>query len=187
MQANDFPRFQAVMTGMAELYQRELSAPLMDAYWLALTDWPLSEFEAAAGQLMKTEEFMPKPVAFNKLRKAGRQTAGEAWIRVLEYARHGYNVNGLQWANGGGSVGPDDPLVRRAVAAIGGYKAIAMSETDKTHFLERRFCEHFEGMQDAEEIREAVPEIAFDRRAGISGPTSVGNLLGRIGQDFETT
>lgn len=179
MQANDFPRFKSIITGMSVLYRCDLSKPLLDAYWLALTDWELPEFEAAAARLMKTEEFLPKPVAFNNLRKAGRPTGGEAWTRVLDYARHGYSANGLPWLKSN-SPEPDDPLIRRAVAAIGGYGAIAMSDTSKTSFLERRFCEHFEQMQDVEETREAVPEIAFDRRAALSGPTSVGNLLGRI-------
>lgn len=84
MQQADFTRFRAVMTGMGELYQRELSGPLLDAYWLALRDWPLAEFEAAAAHLMATATFMPRPAEFNALRKAGRQTAGEAWLAVLE-------------------------------------------------------------------------------------------------------
>jgi hypothetical protein len=182
MQANDFPQFKNVMTGMSELFQRELSNPLLDAYWLALGDWSLDEFQAAAAQLMKTEDFMPKPAAFTALRKAGRPTSGEAWAVVLEYARKGYT----HWMGGGrltlnNSVAtPDSDLINRAVAAIGGYQAIAMSPTDKTSFLERRFCEHFEQMQEAEETREALPELSFDRRTALSGPTTVGNLLGRF-------
>ncbi len=167
MQAADYPRFQAVMTGMAELYQRELSGPLLDAYWLALSSWGLSEFEAAAAELMKTCEFMPKPVAFNTLRKAGRATAGEAWAEVLECARRGLEL-------------PDDPLLRRAVHAIGGIRAVAMSDVDKTHFLEKRFCEHFESIQDAEDIREAVPQIAYSSKR-INGPTPINRLLGNDG------
>ena len=180
MQASDYPRFQAVMTGMAELYQRELSGPLLDVYWLALADWELHEFEAAARQLMKTEEFMPKPTAFNSLRKAGRMTAGEAWAYVLKFARTEFNF----WDSGRptikpSAIFPESNLINRAVAAIGGYSAIAGSNTDKTQFLEKRFCEHYESLQDADEVREAVPEIAFDRQ-GLLGPMSMSNLLGRL-------
>jgi hypothetical protein len=173
MQANDFPRFQAVMTGMAELYQRELSGPLMDAYWLALADWSLHEFEAGAGQLMKTEEFMPRPVAFNNLRKAGRVTAAETWTEVLEHARHDSpnfmngHVNGLS------------ELANRALRAIGGLHTVAMSDPTKTTFLERRFTEVYNQLSEADETREALPGFSFDRPA-LSGPVSVGSLLGRI-------
>lgn len=172
MLPDEFSRFHAVMTGMAELYQRELSPVLLDAYWISLRDWPLEAFEAAAGQLMKTAEFMPRPADFTALRKAGRATAGEAWAKVLEFARKGY----IRWDGGGrptrdNSVeSPDEQLIDRAVRAIGGYEAIAMSPTDKTHFLEKRFCEHYSDIQDAEEIREAVPQIAFDEPARITGP-----------------
>lgn len=171
MQASDFPRFQAVMTGMAELYQRELSGPLLDAYWLSLADWTLSEFESAAAQLMKTEEFMPKPVAFNKLRKAGQPSSGEAWIEVLEHARH----DSPNFMNG--HVEGLSDLANRALRAIGGLHTVAMSDISKTTFLEKRFAEVYEQMSESDEVREAVPEIAFDRRR-LSGPTSAGNLLG---------
>lgn len=173
MQASDFPRFQSVMTGMAELYQRELSAPLLDAYWLALADWNLQEFEAAAAQLMKTEEFMPRPVAFNKLRKAGRVTAAEVWIEVLEHARH----DSPNFMNG--HVRGLSDLANRALRAIGGLSTVAMSDPSKTTFLERRFSEVYDQMDESDEVREALTGFSFDRPL-VSGPTRVGRLLGGI-------
>jgi hypothetical protein len=172
MQQSDFKRFNALMNGMAKLYERELDKAVLDAYWLALGDWTLEAFEAAAAQLMRTSKFMPRPADFHELRKAGRLTAGEAWARVLEYVRKAYS----RWDGGGiskfgNTPEPDSVLIDRAVKAIGGYEAIAMSRTDQTPFLEKRFCEHYESIQDATEIREAVPQIAFDERPKIaSGP-----------------
>ena len=166
--------FLETIVGFAELKGKQLSAPAMELYWRSMQDWSLSDFRAAAEQLVRTSEFMPTPKDFEDLRKAGRPTAGEAWMRVLQYARHGYNAN-FPLASGG----PDDPIIRLAVAAIGGYGAIAMSDASKTSFLERRFCEHFEDIQDVEEVREAVPQIAVDRRVALSGPTAVRNLLGK--------
>jgi len=167
--------FLETIVGFAELKGKQLSAPAMELYWRSMQHWSLADFRAAAEQLVRTSEFMPTPKDFEDLRKAGRKTAGEAWIQVLEYARRGYNANSPS-APGG----PDDPIARRAVAALGGYGAIAMSDTSKTSFLERRFCEHFEQMQDVEETREAVPEIAFDGRTALSGPSGVRNLLGKF-------
>jgi hypothetical protein len=165
MQADDFTRFRALMTGMAEMYQRELSSVLLDAYWISLRDWSLENFEAAAGQLMRTSSFMPRPADFTNLVKAGRKTAGEAWLLALDFARNGYS----RWDSGPvtqtpGVKKPDDPILTQAVRAIGGYEAIAMSPTDKTVFLEKRFCEHYEAMQEANEVREAVPQIAQEQR-----------------------
>lgn len=176
MQASDFPRFQAVLTGMAELYQRELSGPLLDAYWLALTEWSLREFEAAAAQLMKTEEFMPRPVAFNNLRKAGRVTAAEVWIEVLDHARH----DSPNFMNG--HVKGLSELANRALRAIGGLHSVAMSDPTKTTFLERRFTEVYDQLSEADETREALPGFDFDRPA-LSGPMKAGNLLRRMNGD----
>lgn len=166
------------MAGMAKLYEREIDAPLLDAYWLALRDWTLEEFESAAGHLMRESKFMPRPAEFTALRKAARMTAGEAWALVLNYVRHGY----VRWQGGGvtqmGAVTkPESEIIDRAVNAIGGYEAVAMSETDKTHFLERRFCEHYESIQDAEDIRECLPQLTGPSTLAISGPRAARDLL----------
>jgi hypothetical protein len=145
MQRTDFERFRAVMTGMAKLYERELDAPLLDAYWLSLRDWDLAQFEAAAAYLMQTCEFMPRPAAFTKLREASRPSAGESWARVLEHIKGAYR-DGAGLDDGG----PID----RAVQALGGYAAIAFRNIDHLHFVERRFVERYDELCDAAAVSE---------------------------------
>lgn len=164
MQPIDSKRFRSMLAGMGRMYGQELDQLVLDAYWLALGDWSLDDFEAGARQLMQTAKFMPRPADFHELRKAGRPTAGEAWSKILECARAGYDEPQL------------DIPAKRALAAIGGIGAVMRSETDKTHFLEKRFAEHFGAMQDAHDIREAVPLIA-DAGRRISGTRSIGALL----------
>ena len=53
---------------------------------------------------------------------------------------------------------------------LGGYTAIAMCDEDKLHYLERRFVEHYEAKQDADEVREALPSLTADARPRIDGP-----------------
>jgi hypothetical protein len=165
MEASEFSRFKSVMTGMAKVYERELDGMLLDAYWLVLKSWSLSEFEQAAGHLMGTSEFMPKPAQFMAIRKAGRPTSGEAWANALQHAASS--------AYRDGQLG--DSVTDAAVRAIGGYVAIAMCDEDKTHFLERRFAEHFETIQDAGDVREAVPYIV--NRS--TGQVRVGSSAGK--------
>lgn len=184
MKPTDRKAFLEVVVGFAELKGKQLSAPALELYWRSLQHWTLDDFRAAAEQLLRTCEFMPVPKDFENLRKAGRPTAGEAWIEVLHYARHGWS----RWQGGGVSLNntmqpPSDPLIDRAVRAIGGYEAIAMSPTDKTQFLERRFAEHYEAMQDADEIREELPQIAYGGASRLSGPVSANSLLAKIGGD----
>jgi hypothetical protein len=172
----DRKAFLEVVVGFAELKGKQLSAPALQLYWRSLQHWPLDDFRAAAEQLLRTCEFMPLPKDFEDLRKAGRLTVGEAWASVLAWVRSG-NFRGLPVLNGGGDPDRPDALAERAVRAIGGYNAIAMSETDKTHFLERRFAEHYDAMQDADEVREELPQIAFTT-GRLSGPRSARDLLG---------
>ena len=83
MNTDDFPRFRSVLAGMAKLYERELDGPLLDAYWLALGDWSLGDFEQASRRLMATSRFMPRPADYHELRKqAGAMTAGEASFEI---------------------------------------------------------------------------------------------------------
>jgi hypothetical protein len=166
--------------GFAELKGKQLSAPALEIYWRSLQHWPLEDFRAAAEQLLRTCEFMPLPKDFEDLRKAGRPTVGEAWASVLAWVRSGNYNSRLPLLNGDDR-GRPDRLAERAVRAIGGYQAIAMSETDKTHFLERRFAEHYEAMQDADEVREELPEIAYTGSSRISGPRHIGD----VGRDLD--
>jgi hypothetical protein len=145
VQQADFQRFHAVMHGMAKVYEREIDQLLLDAYWLALRDWTFPEFEQAAGQLMRSSRFMPRPADFNALRQAARPTVGEAWARVLAHASGGYR-------DGSGL----DPVIDRAVKTLGGYRAIAMTQTDQLHWVEKRFAQHYGDMLEASETRAAL-------------------------------
>jgi hypothetical protein len=181
MQQADFQRFRAVMTGMAKVYEREIDGALLDAYWLALRDWSLADFEAAAAHLMRTSKFMPRPADFHELREAGRPTAAEAWLKAVEASAGAISCGRVMTVRTCG-----DPLIDRAVRAIGGYGAIAMCDEDKLHFLERRFAEHYESIQDAEEVRAALPQltgsdaVSHSSTFRVTGPRSAKDILGRI-------
>jgi hypothetical protein len=141
----DRREFVEVVLGFAELKGKQLSKPAVDLYWQAMQHWSIGEFKAAAQHLLGTCAFFPTPKEFEDLRRAGRPTAGEAWAKVVAAARRGG--------------GTDDPLLERAVAAMGGWLVIRMSDEDKLHFLERRFAEHYAEIQDATDTREAVPML----------------------------
>jgi hypothetical protein len=165
---NDRKKFVEVVIGFAELKGKQLSAPALELYWRSLQHWSLEDFIAAAEQLIRTSEFMPTPKDFEDLRKAARPTSGEAWILACETARN--------WRELRQNVSSGDPFVDRVARAVGGYRAIAMHDSDKLHFLEKRFAEHFETMQEAGDTRDALPELML----GLTGPPANGprRLLG---------
>ncbi len=149
MKQSDFVRFREVLAGMSELYQRELSNPLLDVYWMALKTWSLEDFQSAASHLMATATFMPRPSDFTSLKRSGEPTAGEAWAQVIEYVSNRSKVipNGR---------------IERAVKSVGGFYAIghANIETSLPH-IERRFKESYEELCDVEETRNQLPQIAL--------------------------
>lgn len=171
MKNEDRQAFVEVVLGFAELKGRQLSAPAIELYWRSLQHWPLEAFRKAASHLLRTCEFMPTPKDFEDLRKAGRPTPSEAWVTAISSARSAWTPQGYF----GGTSG--DPLIDRAVRAIGGYAVIAQSDEDKLHFLERRFSEAYGDMQDAGDTRAALPQIARPKTALLTGPVHIGNPL----------
>ena len=150
-------KFRNILRGMGRMYSAEPDNLVLDAYWIALCDWEFQDFQAAAQRLMKTSKFMPRPSDFEDLRKAGRATAAEAWLEArkhLVWGLQGYTLSAAC-----------PPLIAKVVRALGGADQIAMTSQDKLPFVERRFAEHFETLQDATDTREALPQIA--------GPTAL--------------
>jgi hypothetical protein len=164
MTPTDKSKFIKQLVGLAAIKPgKDLTPEAYEIWWQAMQSWSMEDFTAAAAQLARSVEFMPSPYHFEQLRKAGRPTAGEAWASVLRYVRSDYSPSGLSIVNGGDTK-PKSELIDRAVAALGGYRTIALSSTENTQFLERRFCEHYATIEDATDVRKAVPQIAQDRR-----------------------
>jgi len=171
MIASDRQKFIEIVLGFAELKGKQLSAPALELYWRAMQGWSIEEFQEAAEELLRTCEFMPMPKDFEDLRKAGRETAGEAFASVRRYLCWGLNGYTLD--------AHCPPLIAKAVRAIGGPNVIAMCDEEKLHFLERRFCEHYETMQDSQDARDAVPMLTL----GLSDRPRIAGSFAAIGRD----
>lgn len=152
MRPTDGDKFRNIISGMSRMYGSAPDKMVLDAYWIALSDWSFEDFQSAAQRLMKTSKFMPRPADWEDLRKAGRMTAGEAFAKALEWARTGvYRHPALT---------PEAILIDRVVQAMGGWIALCGSDPEKIHFTEKRFAEHYETIEDATDTREALPQIA---------------------------
>jgi hypothetical protein len=146
MHVDEFRRFNEILNGMAAaLAGAKLDSLVLDAYWLALKDWPLYEFEQASAQLLKTATFMPKPAQYTDLRKAADATAAEVFAtlpRWLNYSPLGYTL-----------IASTPRRIALALATIGGPDGYAMCPSEKLSYLERRFCEHYREIGDVEDTR----------------------------------
>ena len=156
--------FCSVVAAMAVVYGRTADAPLFAGWWMAMRDWKLADFQAAASLVMKTAKFMPTPATFHELRKAGQKTPGEAWREVLARCdcwRTGERFN---------------DRIERAAQAVGGYRAIAMADIDTAlPHLERRFKTAFEELSDVEETRAALPGVTSAGAIEHQGVPRIGN------------
>lgn len=158
---NDFCQ---IVLGLAELFGKELSSPALTIYWNCMKDWPLDEFRAAAGLLLRRCEFMPVPKDFEGLRRAARPFAGEAWARVLVHLRGGYRS--------GAGVDDGGPI-DQAVRSLGGYQSLAFRETRYLGIDERRFVELYAQIVEAVEVRRTLPRLAH---AALAAGTETGLL-----------
>jgi hypothetical protein len=136
VQQSDYQRFRAVMTGMAKVYEREIDDALLDAYWLALRGWALPEFERAAAELMRTSEFMPRPAAFDAMRrKAAEKTAAEAWF-----------TSGTS----------EDPTANRAMRIATQGRYVGHIPLDELPWVQKRFAEAYAELREVTETRQAL-------------------------------
>lgn len=151
----DRKAFLEVVVGFAELRGKVLSAAALELYWRSMQAWSIEDFRAAATRLVKTSEFMPTPKQFEDLRRASQPTGGEVFAGIrqwLEYSPLGYRIKAST-----------PRRIACSLAAIGGAQGYAMCDADKLHFLEKRFCEHYEQIGEAEDTREALPQIVDER------------------------
>lgn len=158
MNLEDRKAFLEVVVGFAELKGKQLSAPALELYWNAMRGrWCLDDFRAAAAHLLQTCEFMPTPKDFEDLRRKGEPTAGEAW----QLALHGKAEPGSRAA--------------RAAAIVSNGRRLAMMDIERElPHVQRRFFEVYADLEDADEARGGVPQIAGQRAA--EGLTHVGRL-----------
>jgi hypothetical protein len=176
MRTEDFERFHMVLAGMAELYNRDLSPVLLDAYWLALRAWSLPDFEQVAAHLMAVGTFMPRPSDFNQMREAGKPTAIEAWDYVLR--------NCTRWRTG--EQGDDDQAINHAIRAVGGNERIAMTDTDSLHWTQKRFIEAYDEWRDVGGRREALPHLSQKRLGGMADLAAVAKRIGNSASSEES-
>lgn len=152
MTPNDYLAFCEIVEGFAALRGKDLPKAAIKLYWSAMQHWSLEEFRAAAEHLLRNCQFMPTPYDFEQLREATGVAADEAWERARKACSSCIVAGQL---TGGGTCG--DPLIDRAVAAIGGYKAIAMCSAEHIGLVAKRFAESYAEVRTSTEVRESLP------------------------------
>lgn len=178
--------FVAALTELAAMKPGAKISERQHAVWwrtFSASTWTLEEFRQACAHFVTGIEFMPNPYHFDQLRKSMRTAPGEAWAFVLDFVRKGYHRAHERVSSAPKMDVPCvAPSIAKAVAAIGGFEAVAMSNRDQIPFLERRFAEHFEDLREADDLRESVPQIAAASASTlrVHGPKSAQQLMSQL-------
>ena len=149
MNSSDRPEFVEILNGLAAIRRVDLTKEVYEIWWRAMKDWSIDAFRDAAGYLLKNCQFMPSPYDFEQLRKEGETSASEAWSMVFQHAEG-------NWRHG--LLG--DARIDRAVASLGGYRVIALTNTEKLGFFERRFKDTYNDLYCTDSVRKALPDLA---------------------------
>lgn len=169
MKPTDKPAFVLQLIGLAAIKPgAKLTTESYEIWFNALHHWTLDDFKAAAAHLATSMEFMPSPFHFEQLRKAGRPTAEEAWKVARGTARR-YRENQPAPQSSDSFL---DHVIR---TALGGYRALAMCNSDYIDVRFRQFKEAYESLQDVEDTRSALPQLTHgDQRVKhLKGPAAI--------------
>jgi len=148
MNSVDRPEFVEILNGLAAIKRVDLTKEAYEIWWRSMKDWSLDEFGDAAGYLVKNCQFMPSPYDFEQLREQSETSTCEAWSQALEHAKGAWREGGL-----------GEPCIDRVVAMLGGYRAIALTDTDKLGFLEHRFMAAYDDFSLSSGVRGALPKL----------------------------
>jgi hypothetical protein len=144
-----------VMAGLAEVYEKELTAGLIQVYTAALQDLTIEDLQRAAGRHLNDAtrgQFWPKPADLRFQAQGDTQLVSiRAWNKAIEAAeRHG----SLE------TVVFDDPAIQVTIRQMGGWVHFCARTTDQdTHWIERDFREQYAAVQNANSWSEKLPRL----------------------------
>ncbi len=165
MDSNDRPEFVRVLNGLAAIKRVDLTKEAYELWWQSMKSWPIDDFKEAASYLLKNCQFMPTPYDFEQLRKKGEPSAHEAWVTALAHAEGAWRQGVL-----------GDALTDQVVAMLGGYRLLALTNSDKLGFLERRFLDAYNDFLDTGGVRKALPDLTERPRLQNGSAVQIGEV-----------
>ena len=138
----DKAEFKILMVGVGELYNKEITKPLMRIYFSSLTNYSLIDVErgiSAHTMDAKHGSFFPKPADIVRHLQTGEISAENkaelAWAQVMREIR----VTGSY-----GSLKLDDKQALASVKALGSWKQLCASTVDEMTWKKKEFMSMYE-------------------------------------------
>jgi len=131
----DKDRFIMVMTGLCDMYSKEISEFILDMYYDIFKDYTIEQFEKAVTHCIKEHVYnsIPKPPdILSHLEGTKDDKALMAWMQVIEAIKKGGYYASIEFA---------DPVIPACIEELGGWQYLCCSKQDDMCFIEKRFMD----------------------------------------------
>ena len=126
--------FATMMHGIATLYGKEISKPVIAIWWNALSSYAIDDVRRALNAHVRNPDngqWMPKPADVVKLLDGTSESAAMiAWSQVM---------HALKTVGSYSSVAFDDPIIHATIADMGGWIQLGAMTEDEQPFKAREF------------------------------------------------
>ena len=133
----DRQKFVELMTGLSQLYEKEVSQFALELYYDILKGYEYAQVDKAVKQVVSNNKFncLPKPAEILEYLEGTRdEKAMQAWLLVREaILKAGYYAT-VEFA---------DPLISNCIDALGGWMWINSQDAKEFPFIEKRFCDFY--------------------------------------------
>lgn len=176
MQEQDKKSFKDMMMAAGEVYGREVTKPLLQMYFVALSHISIEQAQnAMMAHMQNTEsgQFFPKPAdLLRQITGTAKQQDSDielrariAWASVTDQIRRKGSY---------GSLRLDDRLALAAVKNMGSWQDLCMTPTDKMNWKEKEFIELYKSFERApiEMLPDHLPgriEIEHHKKNAVGG------------------
>lgn len=135
-------KFKEFITGLGELFDKDITETLSDIYWKALEPFPYKQCEIAFNKCFVECKFFPKPADLIEfINNNGRKSGEVAWGEVMSALELG-NESSLDRAS------------KTAIQSLGGWSYLSSLSYDDLYWQGKKFSEIYEYYADSEELEE---------------------------------
>ncbi|WP_043767546.1 DUF6475 domain-containing protein [Algiphilus aromaticivorans] len=183
MRTEDKAKFAELVTGMAEIYGREVTAASLRLWWATLGDHSLDDVDHALRAHVRDPEsgqWMPKPAdVIRRLEGSARDQEADleaqavsAWGKALEALR---NTGPYQ------DCPIEDPRALAAIEDQGGWQSFCMMETRQLTWARKQFIDAYKCMEAPGTPRSKLGIHSSQNVRQIGEARSAGESLPKLG------
>jgi len=146
MQEQDKAAFRDMMMAAGEVYGREITKPLLQMYFAALSQFGIDQVQGAMMAHMQNPDsgqFFPKPADFIR-QMSGTSKQQEAAIEDKASMAWACIERDIRRIGSYGTLKMDDKQALAAVKAIGGWQSLCQTETSKMEWKRKEFIRMYE-------------------------------------------